>query len=104
MGKVTGLGFTPNGRVLISGSDDGTVRLWDLQRGKEIAALISLGNGESLTITSDHFYRASKTPVNGVSFQVGDKLLPLEQFAEKLNKPDLVLQRLYGVLPPATQK
>lgn len=42
-GKITGLAFAPDGRTLISGSHDGTVRLWDLQSGKEIAALISLG-------------------------------------------------------------
>lgn len=93
-GKITGLAFASNGRLLVSGSNDGTVRLWDLQSGKEIAALISLGNGESLAITPDHFYRASETPVKGVSFQAGDKLLPLEQFAEKLNKPEVVQQRL----------
>lgn len=93
-GKITGLCFTPNNRVLVSGSDDGSVRLWDLQSGKEFVSLVSLGNSESLAITADHFYRASKSPTKGVSFQVGDQLVPLEQFAEKLNKPDIVQQRL----------
>jgi WD40 repeat protein len=93
-GEITSLAFSPNHRTLVSGSYDGTVRLWDLQRGKEIAALISLGNGESLTITPDHFYRASRIPVKGVSFQAGDKLLPLEQFAKKLHKPEVVEERL----------
>ena len=102
--KITGLAFSPNGRVLVSGSGDGTVRLWDLQTGKEIAALISLGNGESMTVTPDHYYRASNSPVKGVSFQVGDKLLPFEQFAEKLNKPDIVQQRLAEVFSHPVQK
>jgi hypothetical protein len=80
------------------------VRLWDLESGKEIAALISLGNGESVTVTPDHYYRASKSPVKGVSFQVGDKLLPFEQFAEKLDKPNIVQQRLSGVSSGIVQK
>lgn len=50
-----------------------------------------------MIITPDHYYRASQNPVKGVSFQVGDKLLPLEQFADKLNKPDIVQQRLAEV-------
>jgi WD40 repeat protein len=98
--KITGLAFAPNGRVLVSCSSDGTLRLWDLQSGKEIAALISLGSGDSVTVTPDHYYRASKSPVKGVSFQVGDKLLPFEQFAEKLNKPDIVQQRLTDIISP----
>ena len=103
-GKITGLGFAPNGRLLVSGSTDGTVRLWDLQSGKEVAALISLGNGESVIVTPDHFYRASKSPVKGVSFQVGDKLLPFEQFSEKLNKPDIVQQRLSELFSDLAKK
>lgn len=93
-GKITGLAFVPNGRMLVSGSNDGTVRLWDLQTGQEIAALISLGGGESVTVTPDHHYRASKTPVKGVSFQFGGKPVPLEQFADRLNQPEIVRQRL----------
>lgn len=103
-GKITGLCFTPNNRVLISGSDDGSVRLWDLQSGKEIVSLVSLGNSESLAITPDHFYRASQSPTKGVSFQVGDQLLPFEQFAEKLNKPDIVQQRLNEVFSDFASK
>jgi WD40 repeat protein len=103
-GKITAVAFAPNGRLLVSGSSDGTVRLWDLQNGKEIAALISLGNGESMTVTPDHYYRASKNPVKGVSFQVGDKLLPFEQFAEKLNKPDIVQQRLSEFFSHSAQR
>jgi WD40 repeat protein len=99
--SITGLAFTPNNRALVSGGVDGAVRLWDLQRGKEIAALISLGNGESVTVTPDHYYRASKSPVKGVSFKMDDNLLPFEQFAEKLNKPEIVQQRLDELLSNA---
>lgn len=101
---ITTLAFASHRRLLVSGSTDGTVRIWDLQSGKEVAALISLGGGESVTITPDHYYRASKTPVKGVSFQMGDKLLPFEQFAEKLNKPDIVQQRLTEVFSNFSQK
>jgi WD40 repeat protein len=96
--------FAPSGRALVTGGADGAVRLWDLENGNEIVALISLGQSEFVTITPDHYYRASKSPVRGVSFQVGDELLPFEQFAEKLNKPDIVLQRLGEAFSDPAQK
>jgi WD40 repeat protein len=37
--KVTTLAFTPDSRRLITGSDDGTVRFWDLSNGKPVGTL-----------------------------------------------------------------
>lgn len=96
--------FTPNGRALVTGGADGAVRLWDLENGKEIAALISLGQSEFVTVPPDHYYRASKNPVKGVSFAVDGKLLPFEQFEQKLNKPELVRQRLDEAFALPVQK
>jgi WD40 repeat protein len=83
--STTALGFTPNGRVLVSGGGDGVARLWDLQSGREIAALISIGRAEYATVTPDHFYRASKSSLKGMSSTMSDQLL---------NRPDIVQQRL----------
>ena len=96
--------FTPSGRTLVTGGADGAVRLWDLENGKEIVALISLGQSEFVTITPDHYYRASKSPVKGVSFAMDGQLLPFEQFEQKLNKPDIVQQRLAEVFSHSAEK
>ena len=53
---VSAVAFSPDGRVLASGSLDGTVRLWDPKNGKE---LLRIRHGSQ--ITSIGFARDSKT-------------------------------------------
>ena len=36
---VYGLAFTPDSRSLLSGSEDGTLRLWDVERGEALRVL-----------------------------------------------------------------
>ncbi|RKU09711.1 hypothetical protein C6501_15010 [Candidatus Poribacteria bacterium] len=39
--KINALAFTPNGKMLASGSDDGTIRVWDASTGTEMLSLSS---------------------------------------------------------------
>jgi WD40 repeat protein/tRNA A-37 threonylcarbamoyl transferase component Bud32 len=38
-GQVYGVTFTPDGRQIVSGSQDGTIRFWDVAKGVELATL-----------------------------------------------------------------
>jgi uncharacterized caspase-like protein len=95
---VKSIAFSPNGSLLISGGSDGAVRIWNLQAGKELASFIALGREDFVTVTSDQYYRASKTRIKGVAFRVKDQLYPFEQFDLRFNRPDVVLTRL-GMAP-----
>jgi WD40 repeat protein len=98
---VTSVVFVPHRPVLVSGSRDGSVRVWDLQSGRESAALIALGQADSVAVTPDGYYRASKSSLKGVAFRVRGELYPFEQFDLRFNRPDIVLERL-GLAAPDT--
>src|SRR5262249_13357573 len=44
MGSISGLGFTPDGQTLVSGSVNSTVRVWDLSKGELRHALSPPGH------------------------------------------------------------
>jgi serine/threonine protein kinase len=40
-GPVWSVAFAPDGRTLVSGGDDGTLRFWDVAQGKEVARVLA---------------------------------------------------------------
>jgi WD40 repeat protein len=67
--RVRSVAYSPDGRLLVSGSNDKTIRLWDLATGKELAA----GRGHKRNVYSVAFSRDGRTVASGS----GDKSIRL---------------------------
>ena len=66
--NVHSLAFSPDGKLLVSGSQDGTVKLWDAVKGQEIA---TLGQHEG--------------PVNAVAFSPDGQVVASAGYDKKVS-------------------
>ncbi len=68
--KINVLAFTHNGKMIASGSDDGTIRLWNTSTGTQMLSIPSRKTN-SLAFSEDGKILASSNPVNIQLWDVG---------------------------------
>jgi WD40 repeat protein/uncharacterized caspase-like protein len=96
---VNSVAFNDRYRLMISGSDDGTIKVWSLDSCKEIVTCIAIDYDDYMFVTPDYYYTGSKDAMKGVGFKMdGIRLYPFEQYDLRLNRPDIIAERL-GVAP-----
>lgn len=92
--EIRSVVFTPDSRQLLSIGRDGALRVWSVSERRELAALYALGEADSLAVTPDNYYLASRAGLRGISFRLHGEQYPFEQFDLRFDRPDFVLQRL----------
>ena len=73
--SVNSVVITHDGKYIVSGSNDGTIKLWDIQSGEEMAQFVSFDDGEWIASTKDGYYNCSDEAMKYIGFFDGDKLI-----------------------------
>jgi WD40 repeat protein len=95
-GDVWAVTPSPDGRMLVSGSADQTVRLWNLETGELIVTLFHGSDGEWVMWTPQGYYTGSPGSDKLVGWQINRGLdktadfVGAEQLRQHLNRPDIV--------------
>ena len=100
--RVEAVSISADGRTLFTASADGTVRLWDVATGLELAALVSLSNGSDWVIVSpDGLFDGSPGGREKVAFRVGNGLnvVPVDRFFQDFYRPGLLAGLWAGLRP-----
>jgi WD40 repeat protein len=94
--------LTPNGRVLVSGHNDGSIKLWDFATGKLLLTLLNLNDGEDwLVYTPDGKFDGSERALQLVTCQVDGELrvIAANQCSQDRHRPGL-----FGKILPTGRK
>lgn len=91
--EVTTLTFSPNGKVLLTGGKDGTIKLWDVATGEKKLVIVA-EDEEFIMLTNDNYYRSSVGGFNLVYLRVKKDIYPFEVMDLMYNRPDTVLTQL----------
>ncbi len=89
--KITGIAFSPDNRLLLTGSWDSTACIWNIDNGSRYTYVAS--NGEWVFYSNDGYYDSSKNGGNLVKMVMGLTPYSIDQFAIRNNRPDLILKK-----------
>jgi len=99
---VWAVAVSPDGKYLVSGCWDQTVRLWDVTSRQLLVTLFYGSDGEWVMWTPEGFYTSSKKGGDRVGWQINhgsDKAADYitgEQVRKELFRPDLVAEKIAG--------
>ena len=88
--------FSPDGKYIMTGSGDGTSRLWDTASGRQIAQFIGFIDGEWIVITPEGYYNSSPSGHKYLNIRVDNSVYGIDQFYDVFYRPDIVTAKLRG--------
>jgi len=90
---ISGIELFEGDKFLCSSSQDGTIKIFDLENNQVVATLIS-NNNEWIVITSEGYFDCSTHGGELLSLVNNKRAYSVDQFAVKNNRPDLILMKL----------
>lgn len=97
---VWAVASSPDGRTLISGSADQTLRLWDIESGKNILTMFVGADGEWAAWTPDGYYASSRGGEKYLGWHANRGIersadyYPAAQYQRQYRRPDIVADYL----------
>lgn len=91
---LTGMSVTPDGRLAVSASADGTMRLWDVRARTEVALFAVFDDDEWIVMTPDGFHNASQNGAENITVRIGTAVAALADHHGTYARPDIVSARL----------
>jgi WD40 repeat protein len=101
-GDVWAVTPSPDGKYLVSGSADQTVRLWNLQTRELLVTLFRGDDGEWVMWTPEGFFTGSKKGAQLVGWQLNQgadkeaRYVTADQLRKSFFRPDLVVEKIAG--------
>lgn len=99
-GDIWALAVSPDGRLLLSGSDDQTVRLWNIATRENIATLFHARDGQWVLWTPQGYFAASPKGDEHVGWHINQgearaaRFVTAGQLKRHFYRPDIVRQAL----------
>jgi len=101
-GDVRSLALAGDGHILVSGSDDGTTRFWDVLQRRELADFVSMSARQLwLVVTPEGLFDGTATAIESVSWRLPgtNDVFPLDAFYNDYFHPDLAPEIIGGAHP-----
>lgn len=96
LSPITSVAVSSDSKFVLSGSMDGSIKLWDYKTGEEIAQFIDYNNDEWIVITKEGYYASSIRGHEYIKVRKGQKVYPIDQFYDVFYRPDIVMAKLRG--------
>jgi WD40 repeat protein len=97
---VTSVAFFAAGRRVAAGSAEGTITVWDMQRGRLIVSFLVLPSGEKgvssdwIAFTPEGYYHGCKKAKEFLRWRIADEVVVSEEHARTCCRPDLLRECL----------
>ncbi len=96
-GLIESLDYSSDGKTFVSSSNDGTVRIWNIDSGEEVLKLLGFTDGTWIAMTPEGFFNVSDfNAARQLNVVRGFDVLSLDGFHSTLFRPDLVREALFG--------